>query len=311
MSSVEPTDRICQARRHLLSSDEERSIATLLQVSYEARLANLLLTGFEAEGSIQRGDDALTKRLVDRALTQPKRPRARGHRWRMLNAAAAVLLVAGAATAWRANWHARYHTSAGSRCSASSLPSQAPVQGAVPAALERASAQMAEEESPPASTSSVADAVAADDATRAATTRRSTVTPANAPSGGVSEGAADAAELFARANRLRRQGDNSEAVTVYRRLLQHHSTSREAPPARLALAKLLSATHPSEALGHYRQLSSIAGSLQAEALWGMAELAHQLDQRPLEQRAASELLRLFPESPYADVLRGRLEDAKP
>jgi hypothetical protein len=292
MNDVEPTDLVCRAWRHLLSSDERRRIDALLERSHEARLANVLLRGFETESSVQRGDDALASRIVGRAIGTLRRPRARRDRLLVLAAAATVLLVAGAAAAWRITHRSTSSMSPPLGASPTCMPSRGIQSAALQPVGQEAviASPITDGQVRLVASAGVGSRVENE---RAVTPRRGTET-------------ARASELFARANLLRRQGHSSEAAGTYRRLIETYPTTRETPPSRLALAKLLANSQPAQALEQYRHLATVAGPLQAEALWGVAESARRLGQRAIERQAASELLRLFPDSPYADVARGRL-----
>jgi outer membrane protein assembly factor BamD (BamD/ComL family) len=121
---------------------------------------------------------------------------------------------------------------------------------------------------------------------------------------------AEAAELFSEANLLRRQGRMSDACARYRTLLANHPSAREAPPARMALAKLLAGSRPAEALEHYRRVAAQPGPLQAEALWGVVETARRLGQSAAEESALSRLVERYPNSPYAEAARTRGADGR-
>jgi hypothetical protein len=144
--------------------------------------------------------------------------------------------------------------------------------------------------------------------------------PIPAPSSSVSRRAArepragasnSASELFARANLLRRQGRNVEAAQLYQLLLEVYPSSREGGPTRLALAKYFQAKQPEQALALYRAVARSGGALRAEALWGISETATALGQRALSEQALADLLREFPDSPYAEVARTRATHGSP
>ena len=97
-------------------------------------------------------------------------------------------------------------------------------------------------------------------------------------------------------------------MRLYRAIAEGYPKAREASPARLALAKLEERNDPQRALVYYRSLAESGGRLRAEALWGMAESARRLGQTDVAERALSELIREFPDSPYADVARKRRQD---
>jgi tetratricopeptide (TPR) repeat protein len=117
--------------------------------------------------------------------------------------------------------------------------------------------------------------------------------------------AGSASELFARANLLRRQGRVAEAAVLYELLLDLYPNSREVGPARLALAKYLQARQPERALSQYRAVAGGGGALRAEALWGISEIATAQGRPAVAEQALADLLREFPDSPYAEVARAR------
>src|SRR6187402_1049765 len=120
-----------------------------------------------------------------------------------------------------------------------------------------------------------------------------------------------ASELFARANLNRRQGHGAEAASLYQLLLERYPSSREDGPARLALAKYYQAKQPEQALAQFRAVAGSGGALRAEALWGISEVATSLGQRSLAEQALADLIREFPDSPYAEVARTRTTHGLP
>ncbi|MBN1611077.1 MAG: hypothetical protein JW940_30880 [Polyangiaceae bacterium] len=292
MTDFGSIDLICRARRFPLSSDDQRRVDTLLRTSPAARLEDALLAGFERESVVQRGDDARVARIVATAVGRLCRPGARIRRLRWLGMAAAVLVAGGAAAAWRA-----YHRSASPVSPLGTASRPAPVEPAGVSAR------------PPSRVPSVALDAPLSDAESAAPAPASH----QAPSGlerKAKTNSVQAPELFAEANLLRRRGRTGEACARYRILLAHHPAAREAPPARLALAKLLAGSRPAEALDHYRRVAVQRGPLQAEALWGVVETARRLGQSAAEERALAKLVELYPESPYAEAARTRGADGR-
>ncbi|HEY0466861.1 MAG TPA: hypothetical protein VGC79_21800 [Polyangiaceae bacterium] len=104
---------------------------------------------------------------------------------------------------------------------------------------------------------------------------------------------------------LRRRGRAREAAALYELLLSQHPTSREVGPTRLALGKYLQPTQPERALAQFRAVAGGGGALRAEALWGISEVATALGDGATSERALGDLLREFPDSPYAEVARAR------
>ncbi|HOU93614.1 MAG TPA: tetratricopeptide repeat protein, partial [Polyangiaceae bacterium] len=114
------------------------------------------------------------------------------------------------------------------------------------------------------------------------------------------------AALLVAANLARRQGRTGEARELYRVIVERHPAAREAPVARLALAKLLAPATPAAALAEFEALATSGGALRAEGLWGQAECARRLGRAAVERRALEALLREYPASAYADAARERI-----
>ena len=115
-----------------------------------------------------------------------------------------------------------------------------------------------------------------------------------------------AAELFARANELRRNGDIEAAITLYERLNREHPRSTEAEDAKVLSGNLLlSQRSPRAALRQFEEYHSAALSL--EALWGQAQALKKLNS-PDESMILNQLMRDYPESPYAAAARNRLRE---
>jgi len=109
----------------------------------------------------------------------------------------------------------------------------------------------------------------------------------------------------------RRQGHGAEAASLYQLLLERYPSSREDGLARLALAKYYQAKQPEQALTQFRAVAGSGGALRAEALWGISEVATSLGQRSLAEQALADLIREFPDSPYAEVARTRTTHGLP
>jgi len=303
MSQIDPTDLLCRSRREELSVDERRRLNESIERSLEVKLMSQILPELERESRVRPGDDLLLARINARALgalgasgaseRAPRRRRA----FTMLLVAAAVLLVAGLAGAWFSGvrpWRARESSSeiAKPKAKVKGTPSGKPMQIAKPLA------------------SSLIEPIEPIEP----------ITPAPAPIGAIpgrtgrdSKEAApgSASELFARANLLRRQGRGGEAAVLYELLLDLYPTSREVGPTRLALAKYLQAKQPERALAQYRAVAGSGGALRAEALWGISEVASGVGQRSVAEQALADLLREFPDSPYAEVARTRTSHGSP
>ena len=308
MSPFEPTDLLCRSRREELSSNEQRRLSESLQHSLEVTLMSQMLSELEQESRVRPGDDALLARITAHALgppeKAPKKASAKRRALSMLLAAAAVLLVASLASAligrarqtqapsesheafWAWPWKATKPARA-----RSVLPLVKPM----PSQTVRAEPDIA------------ADAVPSSapiPAPSSAVPRRAVHEPPAAPS-------SSASDLFARANLLRRKGRSVEAAKLYQLLLATDPTSREVGPTRLALAKYFQAKQPEQALAQYRAVASGSSALRAEALWGISEIASSLGQPSLAAQALGDLIREFPDSPYAEVARARTTHGRP
>ena len=302
MSQLEPSDLLCRSRREELSADEQRRLNESLQRSLEVKLMSQMLTELERESRVQPGDDALLARITAQALGPPKKAATKRRPLTMLLAAAAVLLVAGLASAWLGRAR-QPQAPEQSQKIFDAWPWKATKPGrprnVLPIAKPMPSQTMRVEPDP-------TDAGTAPEMPM--------IQPFPAPSGSVSPRArnepkkvisSSASELFARANLLRREGRSGEAAQVYQFLLERYPNSREVGPTRLALAKYFQAKEPDRALAHYRAVANGGGALRAEALWGISEVASALGERALAQQALADLIREFPDSPYAEVARSR------
>ncbi|HYQ42464.1 MAG TPA: tetratricopeptide repeat protein [Polyangiaceae bacterium] len=297
MSQIEPTDLLIRCRREQLTLDEQRRLSESIEVSLEVRLMSQILPELERESRVRPGDDVLLARINAGALAAI-RSRASApvrlpikRRTVMLLVAAAVLLIAGLAGAWLGG----------------ALPRRAPEP-----ASERArpkvvdNAKQVVKQRPPA-------LVAAPEPAEppGAVVSLDSIEPlptASAPPRAAEAkliGPGTASELFTRANLLRRQGRAGEAAVLYELLLDLYPSAREVGPTRLALAKFLQTKQPERALAQYRALASGGGALRAEALWGISEIATNLGDRSVAKQALGDLLREFPDSPYAEVARAR------
>ena len=316
MSQIEPTDLLCKSRREELSVDEQRRLNESLERSLEVKLMSEMLSELEQDSRMQPGDDALFARITARALAKPKPERSlsnpakapsKRHALRMLLAAAAVLLVASLASALRE----RARQAQGQGDSEKSFFGW-PWKAAKPA-RPRPVLPITK----PLPSQTVQNQPDAGDAAGGAGGASGaggapdipTVKPtAPAPKAVLSS---SASELFARANLNRRQGHGAEAASLYQLLLERYPSSREDGPARLALAKYYQAKQPEQALTQFRAVAGSGGALRAEALWGISEVATSLGQRSLAEQALADLIREFPDSPYAEVARTRTTHGLP
>ncbi|HEY3254416.1 MAG TPA: hypothetical protein VGJ91_10720 [Polyangiaceae bacterium] len=307
MSLIEPTDLLCRSRREELSADEQRRLSESLDHSLEVRLMSQMLSELERESRVRPGDDALLSRITAHALGAPEKATAKRRPLVMLLVAAAVLLVAGLASAWiglARRSQAPDHSQKVFAVWPWKATKPGPPHTVLPIAKPMPSQTVRAEPDP-------MDAGAAQEipmiqpipaASRSVSPRAGEPKKANSSS---------ASELFARANLLRRQGRNVEAAGVYQLLLELYPNAREVGPSRLALGKYFQAKQPEQALQQYRAVASAGGALRAEALWGISEIASSLGERALAAQARADLIREFPDSPYAEVARSRTTHGSP
>jgi hypothetical protein len=309
MSQIEPTDLLCRSRREELSFDEQRRLKESLEHSFEVRLMSQMLSELESESSVRRGDDALLARITASALGTPHRAPRKRPALTMLLVAAAVLLIAGLAGAmiggarparaveelknFFSDWPGKVTKRPRPRAVlpiTKPMPSQATLPEPAPSGVADVAREVPSAQPSPAPSHPVARR--AGDEPKAAT-------------------ASSASALFARANLLRRQGHGVEAAGLYQQLLELYPSSREVGPTRLALAKYFQAKQPEQALAQYRLVAGGGGALRAEALWGISETATSLGERALSEQALADLIREFPDSPYAEVARARTTHGLP
>ena len=145
---------------------------------------------------------------------------------------------------------------------------------------------------------------------RAATTVATVTTEATSEAPPVVVGAST---LFALANEARRTGDHATAKRIYRELLDRHATSVEAPPAQLALGRLLlDDGEPASALPLFDAYLEIADRpLREEAFDGRARALGALRRDSDERAAWTALLASFPQSVHAERARRRLDELAP
>jgi len=302
MSHFEPTDLLCRSRREELSVDEQRRLNEYLQHSLEVRLMSQMLGELEKESRVRPGDDALLARITASALGTPQRAPKKRPVLTMVLVAAAVLLVASLASALLGR--ARQARAPGdSQNFFSDWPWKTAKRGRPQTVVPKAKAMPSQTVRTEPDAGDTGDAQEVPDIQPLPTP--SAPLSARAPGAAKKAMSASASELFARANLLRRQGHGVEAAGVYQLLLERYPNAREVGPTRLALAKYLQTAQPEQALAQYRLVAGSGGALRAEALWGISEVATRLGQRSLAEQALADLLREFPDSPYAEVARER------
>jgi TolA-binding protein len=122
----------------------------------------------------------------------------------------------------------------------------------------------------------------------------------------VSDEPLSSSELFTRANQARRRGDIEDAISLYERLGRAYPSSVEAEDAKILRGNLLlSQRSPRAALRQFEDYHS--GALSLEALWGRAQALRKLES-PEERAILTELVRDYPDSPYAEAAKKRLRE---
>jgi TolA-binding protein len=274
-----PENLLVAHRRGALTLEEGLKLDAHLARCATCRLTLQLGRDFDDALDTMPGDELVAARFardVGRRYEKAKRPRAspRALFW----IAAALTLIAGgvaAASFTGLGFIARDPASAPARRAPSKQLAPEP-----PARDEEAPREEREEAAPP-----------------------ETVDATPRPS-------ASAAELFARANALRRAREPRRAREVYRQLQREHPRSEEAEISLVSLGRVRS-----ELGEHGAALSQFdrylrrrpRGSLAEEALVGRASALGHLGRRAEERSTWERLLREFPGSIYAARARGRLE----
>jgi hypothetical protein len=324
MSRPDPIALLCQLRREAEGPDAEPRLRNLLASSPEARLVHLALGELERESHVRAGDEVLLSAISEQAILEAAEPPPRDShvtqspmlsvlrkgtrvhaRLRLaLAVAAAIVMMGGAAYGLRATGHLlglSLGPSSSAIPSASARPSVVPRRVAPPRVpTVPRDPPLAPPQSPP---------VPSDTPEKASPVAHPRATPLIAPGPLGAPPPSRASALFSDANAARRAGREHDAAALYRQLLLTYPAAREAPPSRLALAKLLRAKSPEAALAQFEALARAATPLRAEALWGIASTAQALGRRAKEEQALLDLVQEFPTSPYASAARARLGDA--
>jgi outer membrane protein assembly factor BamD (BamD/ComL family) len=119
----------------------------------------------------------------------------------------------------------------------------------------------------------------------------------------------DAAQLFARANDARRAGDHERAVSLYRRLMDEHSSSAEAHESQAALGRLLLGDGDvSTAVQVFDAYLQTGGPLREDVMADRALALGRLGRTREEAEAWSSLLQAYPGSVHEARARGRLRE---
>ncbi len=288
-----------RARRGELSDSEQRQLRLLLVGSIEAQLAHHAGCEFDAEDSVLPGDDALAERVTRRLLIQmqPTRLGRRRTGWK--------LAIAGALTVVAAAAGPRLAERLGV-----GLPSVADsaevVETALPAPSPGATRRGKRVHAGPVPEGS-ATAMPSSEPPAAESLEPVGPRRAGARADRTRGSAADApATLFAKASRVRRQGQVSKAIALYQDLQRRHPSAAEAHAADIALGMLYSGRSPRVALTHFRQYLQRGGPLAPEALWGKSQALSALGRTDEAREVWRILLARYPRSAYANAARTKL-----
>jgi len=119
--------------------------------------------------------------------------------------------------------------------------------------------------------------------------------------------------LFDAANEARRQGDYARAITISRRLQHMHPSSREAHTSHATVGRLL--LDRGDAAGALASFDAYqargSGALDESVMVGRATALERLGRTEEANSAWRALLTSFPETPYAEHARTRVQSSRP
>jgi hypothetical protein len=301
-------DLLVLARRGALDPNEERQLRLAIEGSVELRLLHEAGSEFDRESPVMPGDEALLERLARR---MDRRPLPARSRWRNI----ATFAVAGvflAGTVAAGTWVAIGPSLSAPEDSDAAAGSPAPVTstGAArrpsspPAGVEND--RIPSPESAPESESALPRASQAPEVK--AGPRPSSTTSAAVSSSG--EAPNPSAELFAEANRARRDGRGAASLALYGQLIEQYPGTAEAQHARLTVGELaLQKGDAARALSLFTAYGE--GPLAAEALWGRARAYRALGRAHEERFTLKQLVDRFPRAPCSIAARRRLASDNP
>jgi TolA-binding protein len=306
-------DLLIRARRGELGEGEARRFEIAVQSSRELELLYAAGTEFDAQAELLPGDEQRMSALVAGALeelerTEPTQAMRSGRRlgrrrsdaWFFATSVGlGMLLSVALASAWqygeRRHWFGEAQVVPTTPTGVASSGQQTPTLPAAPVTLAESAAPAAVGSVPPLAQRSAVSGHRVD------TKPFASSPPEPAPP--------SPAELFAHANESRRNGDRAAAILLYERLVARYPDSAEAEDARVLVGNLrLSQRSPGAALGEFEQYG--AGALTPEALWGRARALRSL-QSPDEREVLQRIVRDYPDSPYANGARRRLQQLSP
>lgn len=305
---VHAEDLMVLARQRELSDEEERRFTIALQSSRELECLYDAGRQFDAEAGLLSGDEARFRRLVERTLQRIDQtdgeptPAAAGAavsrppraslmaRYFAGSLGFGLLLLVTLASAWdyverrAAEQRAAEQAQQASKSSSHAVPSHGRR-----AATSAPAPALQVEKAPPDARAGSAQSVASSSARKLAAFEPLT-----------------SSELFARANQARRNGDVEDAISLYERLARAYPSSVEAEDAKILRGNLLLLQRsPRAALRQFEDYHS--GALSLEALWGRAQALRKLES-PDERAVLLQLIREYPDSPYAGAAEKRLRE---
>ncbi len=308
-----PEDLLVLARQSKRGAEEERRFELAVNASRELELLYTAGREFDTQASLLLGDETRVSLLVERTLNRldqaagaAKPPHlvarsgraALAARYFAASLAVGLLLSVALARAWDYVEKRRAQEHAEPRTSTSAAHSEAKPSARVATPLAPLSLP------PFASVNASTPTIGRSAAQRALPASRP-----SSPKGQASDGNLDASQLFARANEARREGDLEDAISLYERLSSQYPSSVEAQDAKVLIGNLLlSQRSPRAALRQFEGYGS--EPLALEALWGRAQALRRLASAD-EGTVLQELVRDYPDSPYAESARKRRRELSP
>jgi TolA-binding protein len=286
------------ARRKQLSELEARKLDNLLEASSEARFWHQAGCAFDAEGVDEVTDRDASERVVARLTQATPRKRSPFERYRFLLIAAALSLIVSASAAAVIVVRRSHETESATLAtpptnSERSAHSQKPIgNGRPPEPTPQAPVPRTPE---PGSSAPSAP-----------------TTPNHARPEPMQ--AASAAELLSAAGNARRRGDTKQATQLLESLQTRFPNSAEAKASDIALGKLkLQSGAARSALTYFERYlkRSPSGTLAPEAMWGRAQALSAVGNQAEAQRSLSELVKRYPNSPYASSAKAKLRVSPP
>jgi outer membrane protein assembly factor BamD (BamD/ComL family) len=115
--------------------------------------------------------------------------------------------------------------------------------------------------------------------------------------------------LFARANSARRSGDQEQATSLYRALIERYRSSSEAHEAEAVLGRTrLDSSDPGDALRYFDDYLDTDGALREDVMSDRAAALQGLGRADEEASAWTALLQDYPASVHGERARKRLSE---